>query len=199
MKTPRPRRLAAIVVGALLYLAARGPWPDGDFKDLRDSVGDHGSRLSAGHASLGAGASSCVFCHFPHQTKALRPLWLKEGKHDNADFGRDSLQGGASKSELCMSCHDGAVAPSLRAHFIDSSDDGSQSHASGAGSNHPVGADYLAAFRRDPESYNDPTLNPKIFLEEGKVGCVSCHATHDLSAVSVSSVRREVCIECHRR
>jgi hypothetical protein len=38
-----------------------------------------------------------------------------------------------------------------------------------------------------------------IVLEEGKVSCLSCHATHDLGSVSVGSVRQEVCIECHRR
>lgn len=59
--------------------------------------------------------------------------------------------------------------------------------------------DYLAVFRMKPDSYNDPTPNPKIVLEEGKVGCSSCHATHDLASVSGSNVRHEVCIECHRR
>lgn len=201
MTNPRPRRLAAIAVlgavSAFSYFTLSSPWSPDDFKDLRDSVSDHGAMLSAGHASLGAGASSCVFCHFPHQAKAMRPLWLKEGKPDDAAFGRDSFQAGGVKTELCMSCHDGTVAPALRAHFTSAV--GQQSHAPGSSSNHPVGVDYLAAFRMAPESYNDPTLNPKIILEEGKVGCVSCHVTHDPSVVSAGNLRHEVCIECHRR
>ena len=200
MKTPWPRRLVALsgftvlfILGAVLF---RAPWPADDFKDLRDSVGDHGSMLSAGHASLGTGASSCVYCHLPHQAKSMRPLWLKEGNHDSTAFGRESMQAGGVQTDLCMSCHDGTVAPALRAHYGSS---GSKAHQSGASANHPVGVDYLSVFRLKPDSYNDPTLNPKIILEGGKVGCVSCHATHDPSVVSAGNIRQEVCTECHRR
>ena len=203
MKPPWPRRAAAFSGLALLALlvasALRSPWPEDDFKGLRDSVSDHGAMLSAGHSSLGQGADSCVFCHFPHQTKAMRPLWLKEGKMDAAVFGRDSLQAGGAQTGLCLSCHDGTVAPALRAHLVSSTDAGRHPHVEGSGNNHPVGVDYLTVFRLNPDAYNDPTLNPKIVLEEGKVGCVSCHATHDLSLVSAGNVRHEVCIECHRR
>ena len=57
----------------------------------------------------------------------------------------------------------------------------------------------MDAVRRDPNSYNDPATNSRIVLEDGLVGCVSCHATHDLSAVTAGNVRQDVCIECHRR
>lgn len=203
MKTPWPRRLvssfclAAIAMIGMLLL--RAPWPKDDFQDLRDSLSDHGSMLSAGHASLGKGASSCVFCHFSHQTKTQRPLWIKDGRLDSAAFGRESLQAGGVKTGLCLSCHDGIVAPALKTHSAAAAGSPRQFQTIDLGAGHPVGVDYLAAFQRSPDDYNDPVLSPRIVLEEGKVGCSSCHATHDLSAVSASSVRDEVCMDCHRR
>lgn len=203
MKIPRPRRLAAIVVvgaiGALLSLSPRGPWPDGDFKDLRDSVGDHASALSAGHASLGKGASSCVFCHFVHNAKAQRPLWQKEGRSETTSFSADSARFGGQKTGLCLSCHDGSIASTLNTHGGSPSSSRSQYRSPDMSASHPVGVDYMAVSRARPDEYNDSTLNPKIVLEEGKVGCVSCHATHDPATLSASNVRQEVCIECHRR
>ncbi|HAZ09394.1 MAG TPA: hypothetical protein DCZ01_12955 [Elusimicrobia bacterium] len=177
----------------------RAPWPENDFKDLRDSMSDHGSMLSAGHASLGKGASSCVFCHFSHQTKIQRPLWMKEGRLDSSAFGRESLRVGGAKTGLCLSCHDGSIAPALKSHSSLAAGSRRQFQAIDFGAGHPVGVDYLAAFHRSPDDYNDPALNPKIILEEGKVGCPSCHVTHDLNAVSASNVRDEACMDCHRR
>lgn len=203
MQTPRPRRLAAIVmlgaISVFSYFTLRSPWSADDFKDLRDSVGDHFSALSAGHASLGKGVSSCVFCHFVHNTRAQRPLWLKEGRSETTAFSADSARFGGQKTGLCLSCHDGSVASTLSAHFGPSSSSRSRYQSLDLSAGHPVGVDYLTVSRARPDEYNDPTLNLKIVLEEGKVGCVSCHATHDPATLSASNVRQEVCIECHRR
>ncbi|MEQ1919587.1 MAG: hypothetical protein ABL955_10330, partial [Elusimicrobiota bacterium] len=172
---------------ALILRAPRVSSPPVNLGILRDSVGDHATMLSKGHSSL-----SCSACHFAHTAKPQQPLWQKQRATDATLFARDSSAvGGAS---LCMSCHDGTVASNLQAHG-----GGDPMFGSGVSGNHPVGVDYRAAVRRDPSSYNDPMMNDRIVLEEGKVGCLSCHATHDLSAVSAGSVRREVCIECHRR
>ncbi|MDD5303546.1 MAG: hypothetical protein PHS14_10610 [Elusimicrobia bacterium] len=204
MTNPWPRRLPffsalvfASLVAALALRAPRAslaPRPSGDFIDLHDAVGDHATMLSAGHASF-----SCASCHFAHTTKAPRPLWQTQGSMDAAVFSRDSEQAGGVKTGLCMSCHDGTVAPTIKAHSLSPGSVRLSSQGADLSANHPVGVDYMAALRRDPGSYNDPAMNARIVLEDGMVGCVSCHATHDISAVSAGNVRPEVCIECHRR
>jgi hypothetical protein len=178
--------LAAVIV-ALVVRAPRFSRPPAGLPDLRDSVGDHATLLSKGHASF-----SCGVCHIAHPAKIVNPLWQKEGAGDPSQFVRDSATAGGVKTGLCLSCHDGTVAPTITAHTASSG-------GMDLGANHPVGIDYQAAVRRDPGSYNDPAMNGRIVLEEGKVACISCHATHDIGAVSGSSVRQEVCIECHRR
>jgi hypothetical protein len=144
--------------------------------------------LSAGHASFACGA-----CHIAHPAKAQRPLWQTQAASDPSLFVRESAAAGGVKTGLCMSCHDGTVAGTIKAHSLSADGAGLGSNL---GANHPVGGDYMAAVRRDPVSYNDPMSNTRIVLEDGKVGCISCHAAHDVGA---GSVRPEVCVDCHRR
>ncbi|MBI4061907.1 MAG: hypothetical protein HY403_10795 [Elusimicrobia bacterium] len=195
---PWPRRFficSALAASALVAaLMTRAPRSVDGFSDLRDAVGDHRALLSAGHSAL-----ACASCHFAHPARAPQPLWQTQGGGDSSLFARESEQAGGSRTGLCMSCHDGAVAPSLQAHGGFPGGERFAALGPNPNASHPVGVDYMAAFRRDPGSYVDPAANPGIVLEEGKVGCMSCHAGHDVSAVSAGNVRQEVCIECHRR
>ncbi|MBI2787399.1 MAG: hypothetical protein HYX59_01840 [Elusimicrobia bacterium] len=195
---PWPRQLVvrSVLVFTVLVaaLALRVPRPVEKISDLRDSVGEHRALLSAGHASF-----SCATCHISHAAKAQRPAWQRAGSEDSAIFMRESDAVGGVKTGLCMSCHDGTIASVSSAHTVASGDARRPFQSIDMRASHPVGGDYMAAVRSDPDSYNDPVMNNRIVLEDGKVGCISCHATHDLSAVSASNVRHEVCIECHRR
>lgn len=187
---PRPLFIRSILVFTALVaaLAIRTPRPVQRFPvDLRDSVGEHQALLSKGHASFACGA-----CHISHPAKTVSPLWQTQGAGDAGLFVRDSAAAGGVKTGLCMSCHDGTIARTITAHALTGG-------GTDLGANHPVGMDYLTAVRGNPGSFIDPASNPRIVLEDGKVSCISCHATHDISAVSGGNVRQEVCIECHRR
>lgn len=201
MKTPWPRqflfRLGLVLMTLVVALVLRSPRPKrsfSEFSNMRDAVGDHRALLSAGHAGF-----SCAACHFAHAAKAQRPAWQKQGGNDSALFVRDADTAGGVKTGLCMSCHDGTIASASQAHTVASGDARRPFQSMDMSASHPVGGDYMAAVRRDPDSYNDPVMNSRIVLEDGKVGCISCHATHDMSSVSASNVRHEVCLECHRR
>lgn len=187
---PRPLIIRSVLVFTALVaaLAIRAPRPVQRFPaDLRDSVGEHRALLSKGHASFACGA-----CHISHPAKAASPLWQTQGAGDAGLFVRDSAAAGGVKTGLCMSCHDGTIAPTITAHTT-------MTGGADLGANHPVGIDYLFAARSDPASFIDPAANPRIVLEDGKVACISCHAAHDIGSISGGSVRHEVCIECHRR
>ena len=188
---PWPRqvivRSVLVFVALVAALSLRAPRRVERIPDLRDSVGEHRALLSAGHSSFACGA-----CHISHPAKAVTPLWQTQGVGDSSLFVREAAAAGGVKTGLCMSCHDGTIAPTITAHMASSG-------GTDLGANHPVGVDYLAAVRGNPGSFHEPSSNPAIVLEDGKVSCISCHATHDAGGFSGSSVRREVCIECHRR
>lgn len=198
MTTPSLRRLSllsAFVCAALVAaLVPRAPRPVPDASDLRDSVSDHRALLSAGHAAF-----ECAACHFAHPAKAQRPLWETRPADDARLFVRDSAKAGGVSSGLCMSCHDGTIAATLQAHSVSGGGSRTTTLGMDLGANHPVGVDYAAVFRGDPVSYNDPAGNPRIVLEDGLVGCVSCHATHDAGVIASGSIRPGVCTDCHRR
>jgi predicted CXXCH cytochrome family protein len=86
-----------------------------------------------------------------------------------------------SDSLICLSCHDGVMAPDrLR---------------------HPIGMVYEASpLRRVATLKPSASLAPRIALEGGRVGCSSCH---DLSSSLRSNVVLENtgsarCFACHR-
>lgn len=90
----------------------------------------------------------------------------------------------APDTAVCLSCHDGALASAASVH-------GPQSH--------PIGVDYALARLKSPERFNDIAARGDIRLEDGKIGCLSCHAIHMSSG---GSNRRTViessCETCHR-
>lgn len=189
--------LLFVAVAVTALVVRRASWSPDDFRDLHDSVAEHERlALSPGHAAL-LESGRCTVCHVSHSAQERRALWGGE-RASGAGFIPASIDSGGGKTGMCLSCHDGATARPLTAHAGPA-----YGMASAAGpdmaSAHPVGVDYMAAVRRDPGSYNDPFANPRIVLEDGKVGCVSCHATHDAATVAAGSVRHEVCVECHRR
>ncbi len=54
--------------------------------------------------------------------------------------------------------------------------------------NHSIGALYIDSYKKDPGHYTPiESLNPNIVLNDGKVGCESCHVPKDRRLASVSS------------
>lgn len=95
----------------------------------------------------------------------------------------DAHAGISSRSDslICLSCHDGVMAPdSLR---------------------HPIGMVYDASpLRRVGTLKPSASLAPSIALEGGRVGCSSCH---DLSSslrskLVVANTGSALCFACHR-
>jgi predicted CXXCH cytochrome family protein len=59
---------------------------------------------------------------------------------------------------------------------------------------------YTEAYFRDPTSYMAPgTLDRRIKLEEGKIGCLSCHApSSSENKMLLMPGPRGLCVNCHR-
>ncbi|MBI2998783.1 MAG: hypothetical protein HYY46_10105 [Deltaproteobacteria bacterium] len=84
-------------------------------------------------------------------------------------------------SQFCLSCHDG-----LRTTRI--------------GTDHPIGIDYrMAQLKRAAMLKHVSQLDAAVKLENGKVGCTSCHdANSTLPAKLVmSNAQSRLCRSCH--
>ena len=144
--------------------------------DLRDAVASD-PPLSPGHAGLGrAGLSSCQACH--KGTAPVRPVFMRWGGSAWEHSGP-----AAPDTATCLSCHDGTQASAASVHGPTS---------------HPIGVDYAQAWRKSPERFNDITALRDIRLDNGKIGCLSCHAVHKLSDGGRKTVIESSCQSCHR-
>lgn len=146
----------------------------------------------AAPAALGCGA-----CHESTSTAAAAPpLWSASA---GAPITAGRIGGARLRmSQLCLSCHDGAMAT------------GVAPQASGglaSASNHPVGVPYAVdAFRH---GLRDASIWPsglggtiaEDLLVDGRVECVSCHTTHDEDGghgrLRVDNLASALCLTCH--
>lgn len=176
------RRLALVFLAAAaaLFLPRtlgflRGP--RAPVLELRDSLsGTPWPDLAAIHERAADGRPNCAWCHVAPGTEAAAPA-------------------GEVSSGICLSCHDGRVAPAA-AHTLPGQ---RPRDVDPGGANHPVGVDYMSSLMSRPEYYNHPASNPSIRLEHGLVGCVSCHRGHSRNGRSEgpAALIEGACVTCH--
>lgn len=86
------------------------------------------------------------------------------------------------ETRFCLGCHDGSVVPSV------------------VTTGHPIDIDYLQAqVLSRGKLKNIGLLDPAIKLDNGLVGCPSCHiSTSQLqSKVVIPTVGSQLCFACH--
>ncbi len=157
-----------------------------------------------GHAGL-----QCVACHHVHAPEGVRAQWQLPGE-PVPRFGFYQWQAGPLDrgSQLCLSCHDGAIAPAvpMPQHIPVISQVGVSAGQTGDGfrfpmGNHPVGVRYDAG---SPRFAREPGLRAgaEVPLPAGRVQCVSCHDPHGTTGhedlLRVSNRRSGLCLSCHR-
>ncbi|MBI5884114.1 MAG: hypothetical protein HZB91_13545 [Elusimicrobia bacterium] len=192
----RKKTLVALLLAAVTAGLCLHRWFAGT--DWRDSLNEF-TAVAPGdpHASLASDpAETCVFCHTAKSASAVSPKWGGGGwsSEDSPSAGR-----GAPKSAVCMSCHDGSLAGGSQSF----TDIGSGNHAGKAldpGRSHPIGMRYDSAFLSRAGEFRNPQANSDIRLEDGKVGCVSCHTVHGARpANSRQGIIESACQACHIR
>lgn len=88
------------------------------------------------------------------------------------------------ESQQCMRCHDGTSGHGIVLRENGSAITYDDQHRT---TNHSIGMNYIKSFRNDSRHYVSPaSLNPKVQLIDGKVGCVSCHVQKNRELASNS-------------
>jgi predicted CXXCH cytochrome family protein len=135
----------------------------------------------------------CVFCHAPHNTGGVRPLWNREFSGASykiyASSTLDARPGQPTgSSKLCLSCHDGTIAlgsvlsraERIRMTGGDYIPAGLTNLGTDLSDDHPVSFYYTSGLAASDGQLADPGALPaEIRLgPAGELECTACHDPH---------------------
>ncbi|MES2149427.1 MAG: cytochrome c3 family protein [Pseudomonadota bacterium] len=152
---------------------------------------------ASGHGlmrSAQGGKTLCLLCHQPAFFSAMRDGGnsLTSGHLARAGQGGEAALDAYSRK--CLECH-GSNAVARLATSVDRN--GVLRHASEK-VNHPIGMSYQKASAFG--GYRARKLvEKKLFLPDGKVACISCHAGYqqEHGKLVIGMARSQLCFECH--
>ncbi len=186
----------------------------------QQSVVDSLHNLSAtGRGEIRAAVEGevCIFCHTPHRSEAVQPMWNRESSGlpytvytSSALDAEPGQPTGASK--MCLSCHDGSIALGSvlsrdqviqMAGGITTLPPGSSNLGTDLSDDHPISFPFdLLLAAKDSRLANPHTLPPRVRLDaDGELQCTSCHDAHDNSFgdfLVMDNTDSSLCLSCHR-
>jgi len=170
----------------------------------------------------------CTPCHAPHTTRTLpAPLWNLEiptqtyvmygqTSQSKNDARKDRRPDGMSK--ICLSCHDGIIAPDRYGGVADAGADltGMDPVGTHPTSNHPVSFIYDTTLATADGDLYDPSTRLSGFagsagtidadmLFANRMECSSCHDVHNTKAVPGTKLLVKdnagsmLCLTCHNK
>ena len=164
----------------------------------------------------------CLPCHTPHNadtTTSDAPLWnhtltsatytLYASPTFNAGTGDLNTIGQPSGvSKLCLSCHDGTVAPdAFTGHTAAMTKLPATIGAGGLGTDlrksHPISFTYDDDLVLADPDLNDPDTLPAGWVNNNKFECSSCHDVHNKNEngamLHISNAGSALCLKCHAK
>jgi nitrate reductase cytochrome c-type subunit len=173
-----------------------------------------------GQSPIKGGLSTCQYCHAPHSGLAnVAPLWSQKLSTVTnytlySDPGMVNLPQEptlGSASNLCLSCHDGTVAPGQNTPYGNIKMSGSMYSQDVFGTDlsgvHPF--NFKLPLQSAPNLLqslvsNGTTGNPAVQLIGGNVQCTSCHEPHvqyidpvQGDFLVMNNANSALCLACH--
>ena len=210
-------RLKPIFVCVIVMLAGGNLWA----QFTGDVIGTHDLGPGSKSPTTGARPDFCMYCHEPHSgIGGKAPLWnQKLTVQSYSLYTSDTEKNRAaqpllgSDSNLCLSCHDGTVAPGTTVVFGQVTMQGAMYNYDIFGTNlqpsHPFSlalplkdnVDLVASLAAKGATA-DPT--GAVHLINGNVECTSCHNPHVQAKDLISqnflvrdSSNGQMCLACH--
>lgn len=206
--------LSAVVILLLVGVRSRA-------QVTGDVIGVHDLTTGSKSPITGARAGSCTYCHAPHSGIGNAPLWNQTlsvqtytpySSTTSPETGNAQPPPGRDSS-LCLSCHDGTVAPGQTVVYGAVTMTGAMSSADVFGTNlqnsHPFNlvlpmkdsVDLVASLVSQGKTA-DTTGAVKLVL--GNIECTSCHDPHVQAKDPISqnflvrdSSNGQLCLACH--
>ncbi len=173
------------------------------------------SATGPGPVRVEGSTGACRFCHTPHSSNPIAPLWNRDDPgtyyqtyHSStlvADVGQPT-----GSSRLCLSCHDGTIAltqtynprnaPGGGTVYITASDQGFI--GTDLSDDHPISFVYDSGVALTKGELRDPaSLPPELPLDhQNHVQCTTCHEPHDDSFgdfLRMDNTESRLCLSCH--
>lgn len=159
----------------------------------------------------------CIFCHTPHHSSPIAPLWNRNSSGAtyilyNSSTTQAAINQPDGSSILCLSCHDGTIAlgnvlnrptPITFSSGVTTMPAGTTNLSTDLANDHPASFMYNAALATaDGELLNPSTLTGPVKLESGKMQCTSCHDPHkNLTSdfLVTTTQNSNLCNTCHQK
>lgn len=184
----------------------------------QNRVSDTVHNLSAsgpGRVRAASESEICIFCHAPHNTQGVAPLWNRDVSLANYQIYQSSTLDahpgqptGASK--LCLSCHDGTVAlgsvlsrpDRIRMMGGDFLPAGLTNLGTDLSDDHPISFFYTPGLAASDRQLISPSALPsEVRLDASQqLQCTSCHDPHHNLNGKFLVLRQEfgtLCTSCH--
>ena len=159
----------------------------------------------------------CIFCHTPHNSRPLSPLWNRDDPgvtyilYNSSTIDASPGQPDGS-SILCLSCHDGTIA--IGNVYTKATDislvsgitfmpSGNSNLLTDLSDDHPISFIYNSSLAISDGELKDPaSITWPVELEDDKLQCTSCHDPHKNTYskfLLASPQNSTLCISCHDR
>jgi predicted CXXCH cytochrome family protein len=214
----RPRFASAI---GLVLMFGVALWSTQAFSVANVATTKHNLSISGpGGVKSTTETEVCVFCHVPHNASNAAPLWNRASPTGTyTAYSSSTAKGNMGQpngtSLLCLSCHDGTIAPGDMlsrkipvANMSGVTATGMLPTTSSSylgkdlSDDHPISFAYSAALP-NPELVSAATLTGKVKLDaSGQMQCSSCHDPHDNTVpkfLVMSNTASALCITCHSK
>lgn len=156
----------------------------------------------------------CIFCHAPHSTSSVTPLWnrtlptLVYTPYSSSTL--DAITGQPTyASKLCLSCHDGTIAlGAVLSRDTPIAMSGALSERTNIttdlSDDHPISFVYDSGLAADDQELVDPwTLTGPVQLDvHGQMQCTTCHDPHsdeNPKFLVLDNAFSALCVTCHQK
>ena len=160
----------------------------------------------------------CIFCHTPHNSSRVAPLWNRASSGQTyvpytSSTAKAHPGQPTGDSKLCLSCHDGTIALGMvlsRPAGIQMQGgvtvlpSGTTVLGTDLSNDHPISFTYDSALATANGQLNSPaTLTGAIHLDaNSQLQCTTCHDAHDNQIgkfLVMNNMASALCITCHNK
>jgi predicted CXXCH cytochrome family protein len=209
-----PTRLRNLSLALAAALLAFGSWAAAQVGTNVSATKHNLSASGPGPIKVAGSVEVCKFCHTPHASNPIAPLWNRADPGTYYKTYKSStlvatVGQPTGTSRLCLSCHDGTIALTQTYNprsappgtvFLSANDQGYV--GTDLSDDHPISFIYDSSLAATKGQLADPSALPAALKldDGGQLQCTTCHDPHEDKFgkfLTMSNSESAVCRTCH--